>query len=131
MQLSHEWREINNGRLAGMLNSDALKLYPHLFFNTLGMDEPYPDGESPREFYTRIKTAFNQLCEEMKSKKSNILLMTHSGVIHIIYNLINNMNWTNQSKALFQMSNTGIHILEYESDRWTIIQSNNIEHLNH
>ena len=53
--LSKNWREMNNGDLAGMPNSVALKKYPGLFFNTLRLDECYPNGESPIIFFNRIK----------------------------------------------------------------------------
>ena len=51
-------RETNNGDLAGMLNSEADQKFPHLYFRSLAMDEHYPNGESPIEFYQRIKTWF-------------------------------------------------------------------------
>ena len=43
-------RECNNGDLAGILNSEALVKFPGLFWNTLAMDEAYPNGESPAAF---------------------------------------------------------------------------------
>jgi probable phosphoglycerate mutase len=54
------WREMNNGELAGMLNSEALLRYPGLYFSSLRMDETYPSGESPHQFFERVKTAFQQ-----------------------------------------------------------------------
>ena len=74
-------REINNGDLSGMLNSDALIKYPNLFFNTLKMDEPYPNGESPNDFYIRIKLWFENFINEHKNYDSNILIVTHSGCL--------------------------------------------------
>ena len=56
-------RETNNGDLAGMLNSEANRKFPHLYFRSLAMDEHYPNGESPREFYQRIKTWFELFFE--------------------------------------------------------------------
>ena len=47
IELMSEFRETNNGILAGMLNDVADKEYPGLFWNTLEWDEPYPHGESP------------------------------------------------------------------------------------
>ena len=61
IELSPEWRETNNGVLAGMPNEQALQMYPGLFYNSLGMDDQYPGGESPRENYERIKIAFEKL----------------------------------------------------------------------
>lgn len=127
-----DWREINNGVLAGMLNTEALEKYPGLYFNTLQMDEQYPSGESPREFYCRIKNAYKKLCDKIINGEigPNVVLVTHSGVIEIIYYIINGLEWTNKSDKLSKTSNTGIHKIEYISGKWNIIDSNNVEHLN-
>ena len=58
VKFCEEWREFNNGILAGMLNTEALQKYLGLYFNTIQMDEQYPNGESPLEFYCRIKDAY-------------------------------------------------------------------------
>ena len=42
-----QFREVNNGDLAGMQNDTALIQYPGLFWNQLRWDQPYPNGESP------------------------------------------------------------------------------------
>lgn len=132
IKLCEEWREINNGILAGMLNTEALQKYPGLYFNTLQMDERYPSGESPIEFYYRIKNAYKKLCDEMINGKiaSNVMLVTHGGVIEVIYYIISGLDWTNKSEKLCKSSNTGIHSIEYIAGEWKIIGSNNIEHLN-
>ena len=52
-ELNQEWREHNNGIMAGISNEEAEIKFPGLYFNTLGMDERYPMGESPREFSNR------------------------------------------------------------------------------
>ena len=127
-----DWREINNGVLAGMLNTEALEKYPGLYFNTLQMDEQYPSGESPLEFYCRIKNAYKKLCDKIINGEigPNVVLVTHGGVIEIIYYIINGLEWTNKSDKLSKTSNTGIHKIEYISGKWNIIDSNNVEHLN-
>lgn len=127
-----DWREINNGVLAGMMNTEALEKYPGLYFNTLQMDEQYPSGESPLEFYCRIKNAYKKLCDKIINDEigPNVVLVTHGGVIEIIYYIINGLEWTNKSDKLSKTSNTGIHKIEYISGKWNIIDSNNVEHLN-
>lgn len=129
--LSPEWRETNNGDLAGMLNSEALIKYPGLFFSNLQMDQQYPGGESPMEFYKRIKDSFYQLSSEIIDGKigPNVMIVTHGGVINIIYYIINKLEWTNKSPAFCKISNTGIHSIEYIEDNWKVVQSNQIEHL--
>lgn len=132
VKFCEEWREINNGMLAGMLNTEAVEKYPGLYFNTLQMDERYPSGESPLEFYSRIKNAYKKLCEKMINCEigPNVMLVTHSGVIEVIYYIISGLDWTNKSTKLCKSYNTGIHSIEYISGEWKIIDSNNIEHLN-
>lgn len=57
IEQSKDWRETNNGILAGMRNEEANLKYPGLYFNSLQMGERYPGGESPIENFTRIKIA--------------------------------------------------------------------------
>ena len=40
-----EFRETNNGTLAGMKNELASKMYPGLYWNTLDWEQRYPGGE--------------------------------------------------------------------------------------
>ena len=104
-------RETNNGDLAGMLNEEALLKYPGLFFSSLDMDEAYPNGESPWEFYVRIKEWFERFVDEHKNDKENILVVTHGGVINIIYHLVNKLEWSNKNKP-FQVETASLHILD-------------------
>lgn len=128
---SPECRETNNGALAGMLNTEALEKYPGLFFNTLRMDESYPEGESPLQFFNRIKVSFENLCNsiECRKTKSNVMLVTHSGVINIIYYILYGLEWTNKSPNLCRISNTSVHKLEYTAEGWIITKSNITDHL--
>ncbi|WP_346887435.1 histidine phosphatase family protein [Clostridium sp. UBA1056] len=131
VEYSSDWREMNNGELAGMDNKEALERYPGLFYNTLDMNERYPEGESPIEFYNRIKSSFEYLCNNisMETEKDNIMIVTHGGVIEVLYYILNNYEWTNKSPNLCKTSTTGIHMIEYIDGNWKIVMSNNIEHL--
>jgi probable phosphoglycerate mutase len=111
IELDSNLREMNNGDLAGMLNDEALIKYPGLFFNTLDMNEKYPNGESPIEFYNRIKKWFNNTINEYNSMDGNIAIITHAGVINIIYYIVNNLEWSNKAK-IFKIDNCSIHILD-------------------
>lgn len=124
--LEPELREINNGDLAGMLNDDVLVKYPGLFFNTLEMDEKYPNGESPIDFYNRIKDWFYQAIEVYKDEDGNIAFVTHSGVINIIYYIVKGLNWRNKEKS-FKIGNCSIHILDLSKMKFDV--ENNREFL--
>ena len=103
-------RETNNGDLAGMLNSEADQKFPHLYFRSLAMDEHYPNGESPREFYQRIKTWFQRFLQENHDSDETQIVVTHGGVINIIYHLVNQIEWTNKSN-LFHVKHCSISLL--------------------
>lgn len=127
VELDSELREINNGDLAGMLNVDALVKYPGLFFNTLEMNEKYPNGESPIDFYNRIKSWFYKSINLYKNMDGNIAFVTHSGVINIIYYIIKDLEWSNKEKT-FKIGNCSIHILELSKMKFEV--ENYREYLN-
>ena len=112
-------RETNNGDLAGMLNSEADQKFPHLYFRSLAMDEHYPNGESPREFYQRIKTWFQRFLQENDDSDETQIVVTHGGVINIIYHLVNQIEWTNKSK-LFHAKHCSISLVNTETFRFEI-----------
>ena len=107
-------REINNGDLAGMLNDEAVVQYPGLFFSALEMDDPYPNGESPNEFYARIKTWFENFLVDNQNYNETTLVVTHSGVINIIYHMVRRVEWSNKGHP-FKVSNCSIHILNTDT----------------
>ncbi len=107
-------RETNNGDLAGMLNSEALVKYPGLFWNTLDMDEAYPGGESPTAFYLRIKEWFEDITKNPPIQSGDLLVVTHGGVINIIYYLVKKSEWTNK-KPMFPIDKCSIHVLDADS----------------
>lgn len=130
IELSPEWRETNNGVLAGMPNEQALQMYPGLFYNSLGMDDQYPGGESPRENYERIKIAFEKLSSVVLTRQtaSEVGVVIHGGVINIVYHIVKGLQWSNKN-PLLPAEVTSIHKLEYVSKRWIFTIENLREHL--
>lgn len=104
-------READNGELAGMRNKEALEKYPGLFWNTLESEECYPGGESPKQFYTRIKGWFETFLAECKEFEGNVLVVTHGGVINVMYHLVRNMEWSNKNKPV-PVANCSVHVLD-------------------
>lgn len=128
-ELNQEWREHNNGIMAGMSNEEAEIKFPDLYFNTLGMDERYPMGESPREFLNRIEKTFYNLVDDVSAKNEDILVVTHGGVINIIYHLIKEIGWSNKSKV-FKSQNASIHKIELDKGKIKMTLSNYVDYLN-
>lgn len=91
-----DFRETNNGDLKDLTKQEFNEKYNGLYFSSLKMDQCYPNGESPNQFYKRIKDTFIKLLEENKNKK--ILLVTHGGVITVIMCLIYGLPYSNLLK---------------------------------
>ncbi|MBT2288731.1 histidine phosphatase family protein [Paenibacillus albidus] len=127
---SNHWRETNNGVIAGMPNEIVNERFPGLYFSSLRMDERYPGGESPLEFYSRIEETFKRLCEEQSTKNhpDNVIVVTHGGVINVVYHILNGLEWTNKNTS-FPASNTGIHKVENCNGQWVLTLENFLEHL--
>ena len=128
VEYTERLREMNNGEIAGMLNSEVEKKYPGLYYNTLKIDERYPGGESPIEFYNRIIKDFEDIIKE-NEMYNNIMIVTHSGVINIIYRYINNMEWSNKIKSI-KVSNAGIYSLVINGDKREFELENFNDYLN-
>lgn len=125
-----EWREMNNGLLAGMPNHEAHSKYPGVYFNTLDMNDSFPEGETPRNFYERIRNSFRELCKknEEGEVETNVMVVTHGGVINVIYYYLNGEEWTNKS-SFYPINHTSVHIVEKEIEGWKLAEKNIIEHL--
>lgn len=93
-----QFRETDNGILAGMKNTDALKKYPGLFWNTLEWNECYPNGESPNAFYTRVRNAWYAFADKIHNQDGNVILVTHGGVINVILHIINGLEYSNKTE---------------------------------
>ena len=105
-------REINNGDLAGMDNESAIEKFPGLFFSTLEMDTSYPNGESPEEFFARIKTWFREYTSDCRD--GNVLVVTHGGVINVVYHLVKGLEWSNRG-PVFRADNCSVHVLDLDA----------------
>ena len=89
-----QFRESNNGHLAGMLKTEAAEKYPGVYWNNLGWTEPWPGGESPMEFFHRIQNAWIEFKQSIGDE--NVLLVSHGGVMNIILCLENGIPYTNK-----------------------------------
>lgn len=92
-----DFREANNGILAGMANHEASEQFPGLYWNTLDWDQPYPGGESPCQFYNRIAAAWRNLKTELGGTDHNAALVTHGGVLNVIQCIENGITYSNKA----------------------------------
>ena len=100
-------RELDKGLLNGMEKVSAKKLYPE-YFEYLTIYDRYPNGECMLDLYNRIKL----LLEEI-DKYNNKLLVTHRGVINMIYYLLNDIE-LDMNKERFDVTHASIHELDVD-----------------
>ena len=100
---SPKLRELDKGLLTGMSKVQAEQIYPW-FQQGLEVHQKYPEGESMLDLYNRIK----ELKEEMSSWDKT-LVITHRGVINMIYFLTQN-RLPDTDKKQFQVTHASIHV---------------------
>lgn len=100
-----QFREVNNGFLAGMLKTEAAGKYPGIYWKALNWTEEYPGGESPEQFFHRIEKAWNDFKTHIDNE--NVLLISHGGVMNIILCIENRKKYTNK-ETYYQIEDAAI-----------------------
>lgn len=94
-----EFREVNNGDLAGMENEEAAEKYPGMYWSDMDFDQCYPNGESPETFYKRVEEGWEKFKEEVRAAgEKNVVLVTHGAVIEAILCKEKYLKYSNKTK---------------------------------
>lgn len=99
-----KFREFNPGLLSGMKYDDINSDFPEFKVGSINMQRAFPDGESPVDFYKRVRSCLEDL-------QDDCLYVTHRLVIEVMYHMTNNMNWDINVKK-FPIEQGSLH--EYE-----------------
>lgn len=103
--VTKDLRELDKGLLNGVDKNVAKVKFP----DYIGVDDiniRYPSGESMVDLYERIKLLFEDI-----SKYDNCLLITHRGVINMLYVLLNGDELT-MDKEKYNVTHASIHELD-------------------
>lgn len=112
-EVSDLFREQNKGLLNGMLRSEAEMLYPELKEKNVSIETKYPDGESLIDLYKRMKESL----EYMNSLSDQTLIITHRGVINMLYYILNDIP-LDMDKKRFGVTHASLH--EYNKNNKSI-----------
>lgn len=105
-QTSEMFMEQNKGLLNGMDREEAKKKYPE-YMDEVKIDTVYPDGESLIMLYERIK----KILPFIASLDDDTLIVTHRGVINMIYYLLNDIP-LDMKKKRFDVTHASLHELD-------------------
>lgn len=65
------------------------------------------------QFFSRIKEWFETFLKECKEADGNVLVVTHGGVINVVYHLVWNLEWSNAEKPVL-VGNCSAHVMDTE-----------------
>ena len=117
-----EWREINSGLLSGMSRTQSDEKYPDFYIEKMEIDQHYPEGESPREFYERIIQVFVKLQQSI-NEDENVALITHGGVIMALFHQLEDLDWIHDRKYI-KVEKCSISTVAHEKGGWKLINKN-------
>ena len=102
-------REQDKGLLDGMLKEEAYEQYPWYKNDEVTVDTVFPEGESLRGLYLRIR----EYLEKIMTMDDDTLIVTHRGVINMIYFILNNKE-VDMDKKQFGVDVASVHELDKE-----------------
>ena len=102
-------RELDKGLLTGMKKDVAYKKYPE-YENLNDINIRYPNGESMQDLYNRVVTYIKDFDDD------NCLLVTHRGVINMLYYYYNNIDLS-MDKERFGVTHASIHELDIKKGK--------------
>lgn len=103
-------RELDKGDLTG-IDKNTLDKKTKEFIKNITIYDKYPNGESMKEFYERIKKLIPKL-----KKYEDSLIVTHRGVINMLYYYLNNI-MLDMNKEQFDVTHGSIHELDLDKKK--------------
>lgn len=110
IEIIKDLRELDKGILNGMDKEFARINYPD-YIEVNNINIKYPNGESMIDLYKRIKLLLDKI-----DKYNNSLLVTHRGVINVIYILLNNDEIT-MNKEKYGVTHASVHELNLKNKK--------------
>ncbi len=117
IELDPDWRELNNGHLAGLSEEEVFARYP-LQENFTPFTHYGEHGESRWQLFLRVGGALQRLIDR---GPAHYLIVSHGGALNMtMYAILNIPLQLARSGPRFHFANTGFAELTYEPDkhRW-------------
>lgn len=95
-------RELDKGMITGMKKNIAFEMYPE-YMDVKDIRIRYPKGESMLDLYLRIRTFLEKV-----DKYDGSILVTHRGVINMIYCLVYN-DELSMNKEKYNVTHGSVH----------------------
>lgn len=93
-----------------MVRSQAEREYPQYKESNITIDTRYPSGESLRDLYNRMQ----DVIDYMDSLKDDTLIVTHRGIINMLYYILNDIP-LDMDKKRFDVNHASLHVYDKEN----------------
>ena len=121
------FRERNFGVGEGLTYGDLDYQFPDVFSRVRDTDPDFviPGGESRRQFYDRVKGAFEALAREREGER--VAVVCHGGVLASLYRVIHGLPVA--SPHAIPIVNASFNAVAYDGRQWTVEAWGDTAHL--
>jgi broad specificity phosphatase PhoE len=123
------------GQVAGLSYEQAKSLYPEWYQElrspkSYALDHTYPDGESKRQYFERVATAWDEIRNTYVHLGTSVIIVTHDGIIAMLAQLILEMPFRGHY-AFWPIANCSVTTFEFDeqADRVWMCRFNDSRHL--
>lgn len=120
-------RERNFGLGEGLTYGEIDHQYPEVFSRVRTTDPDYviPGGESRRQFYVRVKEAFESLASAHDGRR--VAVVAHGGVLASLYRLMHGLAIS--APHPIPIPNAALNAVRFEAGVWTVERWGDTSHL--
>jgi 2,3-bisphosphoglycerate-dependent phosphoglycerate mutase len=120
-------RERHLGAFQGRTGMECERLYPEHYahFKARDPDHAMPEGESVRDVYRRVSSAFVDLARRHPGERA--VVVTHGGILDALYRFVNGVPL--EKLRDFPVFNASLNVVRCEDGRWSIVRWGDIAHL--
>ena len=120
-------RERHLGIFQGKVKSEMQEQFPEAYrrFKSADPDYVIPGGESRRQFYVRVKDAFEALAGAHEGKR--VAVVAHGGVLASLYRVMHGLAIATPHPI--PIPNAAINAVRFESGAWIVERWGDTAHL--
>ena len=120
-------RERNFGLGEGLTYGEIDYQYPDVFSRVRTTDPDYviPGGESRRQFYLRVKDAFESLAAAHEGRR--VAVIAHGGVLASLYRVIHGLAIS--APHPIPIPNAALNVVSFDAGAWTVERWGDTSHL--
>lgn len=102
-----------------MSKAQSDEIRPNFYIEKIGIDQHFPKGENPREFYERIESAFESL-QKSVAENENIALITYGGVIMALFHFLEGLDWI-EDRQYIKVEKCSISVVNRMDGCWKLV----------